>query len=313
VPVKAYAVSSDGSLNVTASSVSQTDKNGIVVVAGLDSTKQYDLVVQTTPFTHHNERDVERWMRSAIGIATGYVLTAVGDGTSTWAAALVTTNYTNITVSGTATLANLVVTGVSTLGVVVASGANHTFVYGTGGAFILKQNASFKVQVTTSQMNLFSGVSLFVSDNIDVVGTLAATGAATLRDGLNVGSATGAATGDIKTSGYLRMAQLALIGTRIEETLTDSDSIGPAFNYYGYKEGVTRFRNVTFYDGKTAMVAYMSGSNKGFYMYGDMYRDNTKILGTQGAAVADATDAASTTARLNDLLARCRAHGLIAT
>jgi hypothetical protein len=39
----------------------------------------------------------------------------------------------------------------------------------------------------------------------------------------------------------------------------------------------------------------------------------TKVLGTQGAAVADATDAASVIARLNDLLARCRAHGLIAT
>lgn len=33
----------------------------------------------------------------------------------------------------------------------------------------------------------------------------------------------------------------------------------------------------------------------------------------QGAAVADATDAATTMARLNDLLARLRAHGLIAT
>ena len=39
----------------------------------------------------------------------------------------------------------------------------------------------------------------------------------------------------------------------------------------------------------------------------------TKVVGTQGAAVADATDAASVIARLNDLLARCRAHGLIAT
>lgn len=40
---------------------------------------------------------------------------------------------------------------------------------------------------------------------------------------------------------------------------------------------------------------------------------NTKVLGAQGAAVADATDAASTMARLNDLLARLRTHGLIAT
>jgi hypothetical protein len=39
----------------------------------------------------------------------------------------------------------------------------------------------------------------------------------------------------------------------------------------------------------------------------------TKILGAQGAAVADATDAASVITQLNALLARLRAHGLIAT
>lgn len=39
----------------------------------------------------------------------------------------------------------------------------------------------------------------------------------------------------------------------------------------------------------------------------------TQVVGPQGLAVADATDAASVILRLNDLLARCRAHGLIAT
>jgi hypothetical protein len=39
----------------------------------------------------------------------------------------------------------------------------------------------------------------------------------------------------------------------------------------------------------------------------------TKLLGAQGAAVADATDATSVIARLNDLLSRLRTHGLIAT
>jgi hypothetical protein len=39
----------------------------------------------------------------------------------------------------------------------------------------------------------------------------------------------------------------------------------------------------------------------------------TQVVGARGSAVADATDAASVIARLNDLLARCRAHGLIAT
>jgi hypothetical protein len=39
----------------------------------------------------------------------------------------------------------------------------------------------------------------------------------------------------------------------------------------------------------------------------------TQVVGAQGAAVADATDAASVILRLNDLLARLRTHGLIAT
>jgi len=38
-----------------------------------------------------------------------------------------------------------------------------------------------------------------------------------------------------------------------------------------------------------------------------------KVVGAQGATVANATDAASVILRLNELLARCRAHGLIAT
>lgn len=45
----------------------------------------------------------------------------------------------------------------------------------------------------------------------------------------------------------------------------------------------------------------------------DIYRGTTKILGAQGAAVADATDAASAITQLNTWLARARAHGLIAT
>ena len=40
---------------------------------------------------------------------------------------------------------------------------------------------------------------------------------------------------------------------------------------------------------------------------------STQVVGTQGAAVANATDYDDCILRLNDLLARCRAHGLIAT
>jgi len=41
--------------------------------------------------------------------------------------------------------------------------------------------------------------------------------------------------------------------------------------------------------------------------------DDVQVVSNQGAAVADSTDAESVILRLNELLARCRAHGLIAT
>jgi hypothetical protein len=47
---------------------------------------------------------------------------------------------------------------------------------------------------------------------------------------------------------------------------------------------------------------------------GSVYKVNgTQVVGAQGAAVADATGSADVVAQLNALLARCRAHGLIAT
>lgn len=45
---------------------------------------------------------------------------------------------------------------------------------------------------------------------------------------------------------------------------------------------------------------------------GNLLVEGTKVIGPQGAAVADATDAASAVVQLNTLLARLRAHGLIA-
>lgn len=46
---------------------------------------------------------------------------------------------------------------------------------------------------------------------------------------------------------------------------------------------------------------------------GQLLVAGTQVVGAQGAAVANATDAASAITQLNALLARCRTHGLIAT
>ena len=52
---------------------------------------------------------------------------------------------------------------------------------------------------------------------------------------------------------------------------------------------------------------------KDLFLNGVVNIDGNAVVGPQGAAVADATDAASAITQLNALLARCRAHGLIAT
>jgi hypothetical protein len=61
------------------------------------------------------------------------------------------------------------------------------------------------------------------------------------------------------------------------------------------------------YTGETLEVVGTIGTDTSYRV------DGIKVVGNQGAAVADATDAASVIARLNDLLSRLRTHGLIAT
>ena len=57
----------------------------------------------------------------------------------------------------------------------------------------------------------------------------------------------------------------------------------------------------------------MSGAGVNLYNCTGYFINGVKVLGAQGAAVADATDAASAITQLNTLLARARAQGWIAT
>jgi hypothetical protein len=60
-------------------------------------------------------------------------------------------------------------------------------------------------------------------------------------------------------------------------------------------------------------IGTSSAGVRSIYYATSIFAGSTKVLGLQGAAVADATDAASAITQLNALLARCRAHGFIAT
>lgn len=72
--------------------------------------------------------------------------------------------------------------------------------------------------------------------------------------------------------------------------------------------------------GDTSVTFRANGNDRAFLdaagnfnVIGSFEVDDVKVVGNQGALVADATDAPSVILRLNELLARCRAHGLIAT
>lgn len=84
--------------------------------------------------------------------------------------------------------------------------------------------------------------------------------------------------------------------------------------------GIMRLSGADLYpDTNTTRYLGGVGANwRGLFLRGTgggdgLFINDVRVLGAQGAAVADATDAASAITQLNALLARCRAHGIIAT
>lgn len=84
--------------------------------------------------------------------------------------------------------------------------------------------------------------------------------------------------------------------------------------------GVMRFSGADLYpDTNNTRYIGANGSQwRGIFLRGTgggdgVFMNNVRVVGDQGAAVADATDAATAITQLNALLARMRSHGLIAT
>lgn len=79
------------------------------------------------------------------------------------------------------------------------------------------------------------------------------------------------------------------------------------------KIGGAGLTNIAADTGATCNLGATSSYFHTLYLANKVKIDGTDVLGAQGAAIADATDAASVILRLNDLLAAVRTHGLIAT
>lgn len=95
---------------------------------------------------------------------------------------------------------------------------------------------------------------------------------------------------------------------------------GNGNTYIGYNAAAgtsSETNSIRISSGSGTTRYYFGGTNHelvgGYTTVGALRVGANQVVGAQGAAVADATDAASVIARLNDLLARLRTHGLIAT
>jgi hypothetical protein len=71
----------------------------------------------------------------------------------------------------------------------------------------------------------------------------------------------------------------------IERWESDTDT-GFSVNYYGYNKGFTRFRDMSIYDGKGALLANFKGSDKTLIVYGGYLSSDGTAGKTEAVAVA---------------------------
>jgi len=131
---------------------------------------------------------------------------------------------------------------------------------------------------------------------------------------------------DVNTESSSAGTVTGISGYNVSANIQDAATVT---NFYGYKLGtIQAFGNklinaygIKLDDVDAALTLnYAIYTGAGLVHFGDDVNttehyevDGTQVVSNQGAAVADATDAADVITQLNALLARCRAHGLIAT
>ncbi len=143
-----------------------------------------------------------------------------------------------------------------------------------------------------------NGVSFDGTANITVTAAAGTLSGATLAAGVTASSLT-----SVGTLTALQIDNININGSTISSSSTEFGGHLRITPYTGYDIILDGTINIDagVVTGATSITstAFSSGANQ--------------VVGAQGAAVADATDAASVILRLNDLLARVRTHGLIDT
>lgn len=207
--------------------------------------------------------------------------------------------------------------GARVLGNVTVGISNAVF---TGNQFsnITFTIASGVTNVTVDISNVFS-VGATVTNNGSVSNIIQLDGGVGGQTALKYGGSTSLAivgydpaTGDqYITNGYTRYANNRGVVFNSDANITMSGTnLGIVNNVGAIQYGATSQHQFV-----VSGTLYGTVNTTGFLLPSGaaLYNNSIKVVGAQGAAVADATDAASAITQLNALLARCRAHGLIAT
>ncbi len=216
----------------------------------------------------------------------------------------VTANTSDVTLAGA-----LAVTGIVTATVLTSASA---VTVGTTAAtsLALQTNGTPHITISSAGNITFSGGSVGGMGSLAIGGAL--TGVTTLATSSTINSqtisATASFTGTVAIATAALFAGTGTIATAGKLRLTNSND--PTTNGITWRN-VANSGNLDLYVDGADMLRFQGNITTG--NTGGYHVNAVKVIGAQGAAVADATDAASVIARLNDLLSRLRTHGLIAT
>jgi len=187
-----------------------------------------------------------------------------------------------------------------TTGVALASDVT-VYLPTVNGATVLATNSTpvagcIPYSAGANYVAMLSGAFLFDEANLRLqVGTLTSTQNSVLHAS---GGASGSGTGRVRLGTAIRDWEIVAGASPYNLTISYTGTDAPLANILSMtKAGAATFIGALSATSLTA-TAFKSGT--------------TQVVGAQGAAVADATDAATAITQLNALLARCRAHGLIA-
>lgn len=284
--------------------------------------------------------DYDADVAAIAGLSTTGLIARTGDGT--WAARTLTAPAAGISVSnGDGVSGNPTLALANDLAALEALSGTNTIYYRSG--------ADTWSAVTVGSHLGFSGGTLSVSTgtsgaaipllngNNTHSGTNTFSASGNVFQGDTIFGTSGTAIANVHLRGNKSQASWTTAGPRFHAesaTVTDTSSSGGAtiatrvtFSIatptFASTNAITVTNAITWYIANppsagtntsiTNAWAFWINSGNMNLQSGDLYRGGTKVVGAQGAAVADATGAGDVVAQLNALLARLRTHGLIAT